>query len=176
MIITGAILLMAVLFSRAFVTLYQLLQRVLENLGVENWLDYTLATGLIVALIYFIGWRLVLVRNANNWLKSNALPIFQAYGNHEDTGKSGAASLSGSQSVLVYINGGWQPALVIERAVMGAYVVYVPKAPHAHSGDIYVVESFQVKPLNMSIPTMQDTIEHFGKGLSVHTGKLFETG
>lgn len=178
MIMTGAILLMAVLFGRAFVSLYQLLQRTVENLGVENWLDYTLATGLIVGLVYFVGWRLVFVRNMNTWLKSSLPPIFQTIENQEmnHPEKSEAASLSGLQSALVYINGGWQPALVIERAVMGAYVVYVPKAPYAHLGDIYVVESFQVKSLNISIPALEDTIKHFGKGLSVHTGGLFGTG
>lgn len=90
--------------------------------------------------------------------------------------QTGPVSPVGSQSVLVYVNGGWQPALLIERAVSGAYVVYIPNAPDARSGTIYVVESFQVTPLNMPVQKMQDTIQHFGKGLSTYAGKLFENG
>lgn len=157
MVMTTAFLLMAVLFGRAFVALYRLVQRIVENVGVEELLDYTLATVLILlmlVLLFLVAGRRVLIRSE----------------------KSGIASSLDSQSVLVYINGGWQPALLIERNVTGAHVVYVPHVPNARSGAIYVVESFQVTPMNIPTHEMQEIIRHAGKGLSEYTGKLFEAG
>lgn len=157
MIITGAVLLIAVLFGRAFVTLYGLLQQVIKSLGIEKPVDYALVTLLILGIV-------VLLFLVTRWLVATR------------TKQSEVTSALGSQSVLVYLNGGWQPALLIERTATGAYVVYVPHAPTARSGTIYVVESFQVSPLNIPIGKMEEIIRHAGKGLSDHAGKLFETG
>ncbi len=147
----------AVLFSRAFVTLYRLIQQVVENLGVEKLLDYALATGLM-------GFLLVLLFFTVRWLITTKLRA------------AGVGFSRNVQSVMVYINGGWQPALLIERAVSGAHVVYVPHVSNTRSGSIYVVESFQVTPLNISTHDMEEIIWNAGKGLSGHTEKLFEMG
>lgn len=156
-VMTTAFLLVVVLFSRAFVALYRLVQRMVEKLGVEELLDYTLATVLVIlllVLLFFITGRRVVVKSE----------------------KSGIVPSVDSQNVLVYVNGGWQPALLIERNATGAYVVYVPHVPNARSGAVYVVESFQVTPLNIPTREMEAIIRHAGKGLSDYTGKLFETG
>lgn len=179
-IITVAVLLMVVLFGRAFVTMYWLLQRVVEDLGVAKLLDYTLVAVLIVGilmLLYFVAVRKTIVQKVQNWLNANASEADDyKYVAGVWAEQSASASSINTQSVMVYLNGGWQPALLIERTVTGAYVVYVPQVPNARSGAIYVVESFQVSPLNIPTHEMQKIIRHVGKGLAGHTSKLFEVG
>ncbi|AQG81987.1 hypothetical protein [Spirosoma montaniterrae] len=156
-IITVAVLLVAVLFSRAFVTLYRLLQQIVEDLRIGTWLDYTLVAILIIGILVLAGFiaGLLFVSKSE---------------------KSGLISSVDSQSVLVYINGGWQPALLIERDIAGANVVYVPHVPNAHTGAIYIVEPFQITPLNIPAHEMQTIIGQGGRGLSEHTGQLFDAG
>lgn len=154
--ITTAFLLVAVLLGRLLVALYRPGSSTVDPVDADKLVGYTLVTvllsGLLLVLCYVAG-RLMPGKPTDSTVTDAPDP----------------------QSVMVYINGGWQPALLIERAVTDAYVVYVPHAPTAHSGAIYVVESFQITPLNMSASALQEAIQHFGKGLSGHTDTLFET-
>jgi len=156
LVLTIAFLLMAVLLSRAFVTVYGLVQRLVDSLAFGELLEYTLAGALLMVIP-------VAVLLASRWL-ARAKPE-----------KAGLPVPAGSQSVLVYINGGWQPALLIERTPTGA-VVYVPHVPDARSGTVYVVEAFQVTPLNITTRELRTIIRRVGKGLSLHAEKLFEVG
>lgn len=152
-----AVLLLVVLVSRALVVLYGLVQRLVDYLAVGEVLEYALAVALLLLLP-------VLLVLAGRWL-ARAKPE-----------KPGLPAPAGAQSVLVYINGGWQPALLIERTPTGAYVVYVPHVPDARSGTVYVVEAFQVTPLDITTRELRAIIRRVGKGLSLHAGKLFEVG
>lgn len=155
--LTIACLVVVVLLSRAFVTVYGLVQRLVDYLAVGEVIEYALAGALLLLLP-------VLLVLAGRWL-ARAKPE-----------KPGLPAPAGAQSVLVYINGGWQPALLIERTPTGAYVVYVPHVPDARSGTVYVVEAFQVTPLDITTRELRAIIRRVGKGLSLHAGKLFEAG
>lgn len=156
-VITLALLLVVVLLSRAVVTLYRLVQRLVDQSAVGERLDYVLAGALLLLLP-------VLVVLARRWVTT------------AKSARPNPVAPADAQSVLVYINGGWQPALLIERTPTGAYVVYVPHVPDARSGTVYVVEAFQVTPLNITARELRTIIRRVGKGLSHHTEKLFETG
>lgn len=161
--------------------MYQLLQRVADDLGVAKLLDYTLVTvliGSILILLYFVTLRRFIAERAQNWLKLDASELDEPdkYLDAIWSKQPETASSTKTQSVMVYVNGGWQPALLMERTATGANVVYVPQAPNARSGGIYVVESFQISPLDVPTNEMQEIIRHAGKGLAGHIGRLFEVG
>lgn len=142
-----------------------------ESPGEARWVAYLLGAGVVptaLVLLGFVTGRLFRNEPKNHFAEN-------------DRGTAGPTTPdttppTGSQGVLVYINGGWQPALFVERTAAGAYVVYVPHAPDARSGAVYVVESFQVTPLNIPTREMWEIIRRSGKGLSGHAGELFATG
>lgn len=170
----GAFLLAGALVNGAFWALRGLVHWGGQAPGEIGWLAYLLGAGLVLAVLalpWFVAERLLRPKLPPNEPKSTN-------GGRRDArpGNPGTDFPTGSQSVLVYINGGWQPALLVERTAAGAYVVYVPHAPDADSGAIYVVEAFQVTPLNIPARRMREIIRQAGKGLSGYAGELFATG
>ncbi len=81
-----------------------------------------------------------------------------------------------STAVLVELNGGWQPGLLIERAISGVCIVFIPGSPHTVNGSVYVLPPYKVLLLNMPINKLTDSIQLGGKGLSAYVSNVFDAG
>lgn len=69
------------------------------------------------------------------------------------------------KALLVRIDDGWSPALLIEVGPEGNYTVFVPDIPKSNSGSVYIVEPSQVKHLNVKFKDLDIVIRNYGKGL-----------
>lgn len=69
------------------------------------------------------------------------------------------------RGVLVRIDDGWSPALMIEEGDDGQCTVFVPDVPKSNSGSVYIVEPGQVKHLNVKFKELDMAIRNYGKGL-----------
>jgi uncharacterized membrane protein len=70
------------------------------------------------------------------------------------------------RGVLVRIDDGWSPALMIEEGDDGMCTVFVPDVPKSNSGSVYIVEPDQVKHLNVKFKVLDMAIRNYGKGLA----------
>jgi uncharacterized membrane protein len=70
-----------------------------------------------------------------------------------------------SHSVMVKIDDGWSPALLVERGEDGRCTVFVPDVPKSNSGSVYLVDPEQVRPLNVKFNKLDMAIRSYGKGL-----------
>ncbi|HEX5669404.1 MAG TPA: hypothetical protein VFX73_11405 [Chitinophagaceae bacterium] len=77
----------------------------------------------------------------------------------------GTEESSLDRGVLVRIDDGWSPALMIEEGDDGKCTVFVPDVPKSNSGSVYIVEPGQVKHLNVKFKELDMAIRNYGKGL-----------
>lgn len=70
------------------------------------------------------------------------------------------------RGVLVRIDDGWSPALMIEQGDDGKCTVFVPDVPKSNSGSVYIVEPDQVRHLNIKFKKLDMAIRNYGKGLA----------
>jgi len=102
-----------------------------------------------------------------DWLESNILRFVPGY----EFVRMRLAILVGSEqsafnrSVIVKIDDGWSPALLIEEGDDGRCTVFVPDVPKSNSGSIYVVDPEQVRPLNVDFNKLDMAIRNYGRGL-----------
>jgi uncharacterized membrane protein len=70
------------------------------------------------------------------------------------------------RAILVRIDDGWSPAMLIEEGSDGKCTVFVPDVPKSNSGSVYIVEPDQVKHLNVKFKDLDIAIRNYGKGLA----------
>ena len=108
-----------------------------------------------------------------SWLESSVLSMLPGY--QLVASLTGDVSLTRDHSaakpevVLVSIEDAWQFGLVVERIGSTHVVVYVPGAPSATSGSVYVMTADRVKPVAVTLPEMSKCL----KGLGVGTSAVF---
>jgi uncharacterized membrane protein len=77
----------------------------------------------------------------------------------------GSEKSSFNRAVIVKIDDGWSPALLIEEGDDGRCTVFVPDVPKSSSGSVYLVDPEQVRPLNVKFNKLDMAIRNYGKGL-----------
>lgn len=80
------------------------------------------------------------------------------------------------RAILVRIDDGWSPAMLIEEAPDGKCTVFVPDVPKSNSGSVYIVEPDQIKHLNVKFKELDIAIRNYGKGLMKIAGGDREIG
>jgi uncharacterized membrane protein len=70
-----------------------------------------------------------------------------------------------NRAVIVKIDDGWSPALLIEEGDDGRCTVFVPDVPKSNSGSVYLVDPEQVRDLNVKFNKLDMAIRNYGKGL-----------
>ena len=78
----------------------------------------------------------------------------------------GRDEASFNRAVLVKIDDGWSPALLVEEGDDGKYTVFVPDVPKSNSGAVYIVEPEQIRLLKVNFNKLDIVIRSYGKGLS----------
>jgi uncharacterized membrane protein len=107
------------------------------------------------------------VAKFRDWLEDNVLRFVPGY---EFVKMKLAILVSNGQSsfnraVLVKIDDGWSPALLIEEGDDGRCTVFVPDVPKSNSGAVYFVDPEQVRPLIVKFNKLDLAIRNYGKGL-----------
>jgi uncharacterized membrane protein len=107
------------------------------------------------------------VAKFRDWLEDNVLRFVPGY---EFVKMKLAILVSNGQSsfnraVLVKIDDGWSPALLIEEGDDGRCTVFVPDVPKSNSGAVYLVDPEQVRPLIVKFNKLDLAIRNYGKGL-----------
>ena len=70
-----------------------------------------------------------------------------------------------TRAVIVKIDDGWSPALLIEEGEDGRCTVFVPDVPKSNTGSVYLVDPEQVRPLDVNFNKLDLAIRNYGKGL-----------
>jgi uncharacterized membrane protein len=69
------------------------------------------------------------------------------------------------RAILVRIDDGWSPAMLIEEGPDGKCTVFIPDVPKSNSGSVYLVEPDQVRHLNVKFKDLDIAIRNYGRGL-----------
>jgi uncharacterized membrane protein len=69
------------------------------------------------------------------------------------------------EGCLVKVQEHWRPGYIIETNADGTQTVYVPQAPALTSGQVYVVEPRQVRPLGVDSAALNAYLKKLGKGI-----------
>jgi uncharacterized membrane protein len=171
--------LVALVAGKAFALIHKLVAPIADVLNLSAVLGINASRVLaIVALVLvcFVAGlfaRTSIARRLMSWLESSVLSMLPGY--QLVASLTGDASLTRDHSaakpevVLASIEDAWQFALVVERIGSTHVVVYVPDAPSATSGSVYVMTADRVKPVDVTLPEMAKCL----KGLGVGTRAVF---
>ncbi len=167
------IMVMVILLGRLWQMVHGIIGKITGKIGqfeIGGLTVVVIFTVLVVLLICFLAGlliRLSIISSFQGWLEKHILRFIPGYTylklmllekmTHENSAKQ--------LSVLVKIGDAWQPAILVEQQG-DQCTVYVPIAPQATSGHIYLVNSSQVNHLHISLHAFQESIEQFGKGFS----------
>jgi uncharacterized membrane protein len=141
-----------------------------NKLGIERpFLIELLFLFILIILCFFAGLLMHQdsVARFRDRLESNVLRFVPGY----EFVRMRLAILVGSEdsvfnrAVLVKIDDGWSPALLIEEGDDGRCTVFVPDVPKSNSGSVYLVDPEQVRPLNVKFNKLDLAIRNYGKGL-----------
>ena len=69
------------------------------------------------------------------------------------------------EACLVQIQELWEPGYIIEQNPDGTETVFVPQAPSASYGQVYVVHPGQLKKLGIDSAELNAHLKEFGKGI-----------
>jgi len=145
-------------------------REIANKFGIERpFLIELLFVFILLILCFFAG--LLMHRGSvarfRDWLESNVLRFVPGY----EYVKMRLAILVGDEksvfnrAVIVKIDDGWSPALLIEEGDDGRCTVFVPDVPKSNSGSVYLVDPEQVRPLNVNFNRLDLAIRNYGKGL-----------
>jgi uncharacterized membrane protein len=145
-------------------------REIANKFGIERpFLIELLFVFIVLILCFFAG--LLMHRGSvarfRDWLESNVLRFVPGY----EFVKMRLAILVGDEkssfnrAVIVKIDDGWSPALLIEEGDDGRCTVFVPDVPKSNSGSVYLVDPEQVRPLNVTFNKLDLAIRNYGKGL-----------
>jgi uncharacterized membrane protein len=66
---------------------------------------------------------------------------------------------------LVKVHDLWQPGYIVEDNQDGTNTVFVPQAPTHASGQVYVVQTDQLRRLDMDSKSLNNKLQQLGKGI-----------
>ena len=102
-------------------------------------------------------------------LESNVLANVPGYAFFKNVGQSlvGMADPHGTESVLARIEDAWQVGFLMERLRDGQLVVFVPGAPDAHSGSIFVLTPDRVRKVDVPMVEAVKIVRRLGRGWTI---------
>lgn len=127
-----------------------------------------LAIGMLV-LICFLAGLVAESQSAKNVVKSleeNVLDKIPAYGLLKFKSQSalGLENEEDISPVAVRFDDSWQLAFEVERVEGGNVVIFLPGAPDPWSGSVCVVTGDRITPLDMTVSSAVNLMQHCGKG------------
>lgn len=139
------------------------------KLGIERPFLIQLLLIFTIIIICFIAGLLMHARTVSRFrdrLESGVLRFVPGY----EYVRMKLAMMVGDEStleraVLVKIDDGWSPAMLIEEDSAGNCTVFVPDVPKSNSGSVYIVEPSQVRHLKVKFKELDIAIRNYGKGL-----------
>lgn len=128
---------------------------------------------LLVILFYFSGYlmRLAYLKKFTVWIDDKLMIFLPGYEKNKKIAEEKLSSKlkknNVDKPVLVKLGNFWQPGLLIEQSSTGgSAAVFVPALPSKDLGQLYVVESSDIKFLeHTSSETFNASIKSFGKGI-----------
>src|SRR5215471_8176890 len=132
----------------------------------------TIATAVLLALLfYFCGW-LVKFRSLNNfrdWIENKVLQFIPGYLTYKAQVQEKITPKQDTRTpVWVTTDGGRRPGLLIEEKAGGA-IVFFPNSPDSNNGQVLMVGRNQVTRLDIAATTFLKSIQKFGKDLPAET-------
>jgi uncharacterized membrane protein len=124
---------------------------------------------------HLLAWIVLTLRSFMRWLETWVLSMLPGYrlmatltGDANLTRDRGEAK---PEAVLARIEDAWQFALVVERIGATHVVVYVPGAPSATSGSVYVMDVDRVRPVNAPLSEVMKSLKGLGVGTAALLGE-----
>ncbi|MBT1699540.1 hypothetical protein KK083_21760 [Fulvivirgaceae bacterium PWU4] len=167
------ILIIAVLFAKIWAPITKLVERISYRLNAEflpglNGVTI-LALCAILLLCFALGLlaRLAFVSAFSDWVENNIIKVLPAYRYFKIIAleKMGVAHHEDQVCLLVYVQGTWQPALLIEDGPGTWHTVFVPLAPSPNIGTIHFVQAKHVIKTDHTLNDFHEFIQRFGKGI-----------
>lgn len=161
-----------VLFSKVWHPLLNLIGKLSDKLHIELFWGVSLL-GLVtvlamVLLCFLLGLvaRFAVVTSFHRWVDKHLLQFMPGYEYVRAMlqERLGVTDQGEQHNVLVFVNGSWQPALLVEER-HGWLVVFVPLVPASNAGTIHIIQSARAKKTGLSPLDFRSSIQQFGKGL-----------
>lgn len=165
------LILIIVLIGKMWMTLHGVVLKFSHPLHINRPLGYVLAVTittlvfLVICLLAGFIANVGAVTAAKVWIEKNVLRFIPGYYFLKTMFQEKLEGTGANTSAIVYIQGGWQPCMLIDEGDNGWDVVFVPVAPSLTSGRVYVVEKHKIKKINLPLDKMKDLVEKFGLGL-----------
>jgi uncharacterized membrane protein len=167
------ILIIVVLFAKIWTPVTRLVERISNRLNTEflpglNGVT-VLALCVILLLCFALGLlaRIALVSAFSDWVENNIIRVVPAYRYFKIIAleKMGVAHQQDQICLLVYVQGTWQPALLIEDGPGTWCTVFIPLAPSPNIGTIHFVQAKHVRKTDHTLNDFHEFIQRFGKGI-----------
>lgn len=145
------------------------LAKVIQLQGPLSFLSERVLAIIVIVLFCFLAGLIAKTaggKGFTRWLESNVLSMVPGYTliKSLSDSMSGTEEVSGREAVLARIEDAWQIALLVERLDNGHVAVYVPGAPNAASGSVYIMTEDRIKPLGMPVSTAFKCVRGLGVG------------
>lgn len=172
------ILIVVVLFAKIWTPITRLVESISNRLHTEflpglNGVT-VLALCVILLLCFALGLlaRLAVVSTFSDWVENNIIRVVPAYRYFKIIAlqKMGVAQLQDQVCLLVYAQGTWQPALLIEDGPGVWCTVFIPLAPSPNIGTIHFVHAKHVIKTDHTLNDFHEFIQRFGKGMLSKAG------
>jgi len=150
--------------GKMWMAIHLLVRRIMTFFDIERLFGFTLlallTTVVFILLCYLAGLltRLETVGVVHRWLDKNVLRFMPGFIFIQMMAQESAGEETSRQGVLIWLDEAWQPAILIEKNADGWHVVYIPNAPNASSGRIYIVKADRLKLLPGSLHHMKESI------------------
>jgi uncharacterized membrane protein len=175
------LVLVVMLGAKAFAVIRSVTDPIADLLNLHRLLGVYashLLAWIVLTLLCFIAGlfaRTTVARSFMRWLETWVLSMLPGYrlmatltGDANLTRDRGEAK---PEAVLARIEDAWQFALVVERIGATHVVVYVPGAPSATSGSVYVMDVDRVRPVNAPLSEVMKSLKGLGVGTAALLGE-----
>ncbi len=182
---------LVILLEKALALAHKFVQPLAEHLPVHSVIGLKtpmfLAIGVIVLFCFLAGFiaRTSLAKKVVGGLEAGVLSNLPGYEFFKRAGESmlGVEREGAYPAVLVRLGDAWQFGFQIEVLEAGKVAVFVPGAPSAHSGQIYVLTADRVSPVGVPPARILKCLSRLGvgssavlRGLSCETATAKPTG
>ena len=166
------IMVLAVLFEKAVTIARQVIEPLAEHLPFQSILGLRapmlLAVGLVLLFCFLAGFfaRTMLARKFIDGLESTVLSNVPGYEFLKRMGESmlGVEKEGTYPAVIVNFDDNSQIGFHVETLESGVAVVFIPGAPDAHSGEVYLMSPDRITPINMPLSVTLKCLKRLGAG------------
>ena len=173
--VTGVFLLLPIavvvlVLVKVYAVVHPMLLRMAMTMGVASLVGlrlFVIACIIFSCLLAGLLARSKRISNSRDWLERNILHFLPGYQyiRMRMSDQIGQEGVSTDRAVLVQVDDGWSPGMLMERAADGRCVVFMADIPRSTSGAVYIVEAHQVRPLGVPMRELDKCIRRYGQGL-----------